>query len=610
MSQFIPLERLRRAFRHPDIRRNQDAAFRAIADSGEGVLIEMPTGDGKTDVGMAALNALPRVRQGLRVYITPTRALVDQLQREFPGGVVTVFGRGEYRCLYYEARGINDVNAQESPCYMLSCGHRVNQETGETEDSAAEPCPYFQAKYMAMQQATEGGVVICTTAFFLMNRTLVPRWREVETALVVVDEAHRIAQIARRVFEQTVTDFHLLRAARLLKDVSRDQANVLVRFVRTLRRLARRHPARQQNLFSEDEVTVLVRILGEIRRTELQQAIREAVRSGRIDPDTQRGDLKVLQDLSRTLPRILESLRYAVGTDERRPLKYVVAFYFRQDDPEVTAGRKRARYHLTIKSYFVAPLITRALGPTVVAYSATIGGSEVFGWETGIRHPFHTFDSEFPVEQTRIFLPKDVRDLSFGERRHRDVNWTLRQTVEMARRFARAGHRSLVVVVSEAEREQFLRFAGEKQLEALSYGFGADARQVAEDFRSGRGQALVGTAAQYGEGVDLPSQMAPVIFFLRPGYPHPGDPEAQFEEDRFPASQVWALRRWRVLIQALQVRGRNIRSAEDLGVCFFMSRQFGKFLFAGLPKWLQPAYRDKLDMEGAVKDTLALLRTK
>ncbi|MDO8617908.1 MAG: helicase C-terminal domain-containing protein [Candidatus Uhrbacteria bacterium] len=607
MSKLIPLDRLRRAFPFPEVRPNQAAALEAIAGSDDGVLLEMPTGDGKTAVGMAALLALAD-HEGPRFYVTPTRALVAQLQEAFPCQVTTVFGRSEYRCLYYVDRGVEDVNAADSPCYMLQCGHRVDQETGETEEAGAEPCPYFQAKYQAMQQTSGGQVVACTTAFFLMNRMLVTRWREQNPALVVVDEAHRLAQVARGIFEYTLTDFHLLRAARLLKDLARAQANIMVRFVKAFRRMARRRPARHQSLFTVTEVESLIAILDEMDRRALERAVVEAVRSGRLDPIENKGDLKVLENLTRNIPRILTSLRYAtVGEDERQPLKYVVAYYLKQDDPEFVAGRKRARYHLRIRTYFVAPIIRRALGPNVVAYSATIGNSEVFGWETGIRHPFRTFESPFSTLQTRIFVPRDARDLSFDERRHRNVNWTLRQIVNMAKRFARAGHRSLIVLVSDAERQQFLRFAGEESLEALSYGFGADAKQVAAHFLEGRGEALVGTAAQYGEGIDLPRQAAPVIFFLRPGYPHPQDPEAQFEEARFPASQVWALRRYRVLMQALQVRGRNIRSSEDVGVCFFMSSQFAKFLFAGLPKWLQSAYRDKLDMEGAVKDTLALL---
>ena len=119
---------------------------------------------------------------------------------------------------------------------------------------------------------------------------------------------------------------------------------------------------------------------------------------------------------------------------------------------------------------------------------------------------------------------------------------------------------------------------------------------------------MVGTSANYSEGVDLPQQTAPVIFFLRPGYPRPDSPESQFEDRRFTNGQAWALRNWRVMIEALQVRGRNIRSTEDLGVCFFISQGFRRFLYPSLPDWLKPAYKNDKTMDQAVKEAVKLLQ--
>ena len=69
----------------------------------------------------------------------------------------------------------------------------------------------------------------------------------------------------------------------------------------------------------------------------------------------------------------------------------------------------------------------------------------------------------------------------------------------------------------------------------------------------------------------------------------------------------WRLWNWRVMIEALQVRGRNIRGPQDLGVTFFISEQFRRFLFASLPEWLQPAYRGEHTFEEAVTETEELL---
>ena len=152
-----------------------------------------------------------------------------------------------------------------------------------------------------------------------------------------------------------------------------------------------------------------------------------------------------------------------------------------------------------------------------------------------------------------------------------------------------------------------MQLSSENQpLEIITYDENMNARQAAALFRSGQGQVLLGTAAQYGEGVDLPMQMAPIIFFLKPGYPHPDDPQAQFERRRY-GNSVWALWQWRVMIRALQVRGRNIRSVEDLGVCVFLDSRFSRIVMPASPEWLRPAYRHNITLADAINDACRLL---
>ena len=184
----------------------------------------------------------------------------------------------------------------------------------------------------------------------------------------------------------------------------------------------------------------------------------------------------------------------------------------------------------------------------------------------------------------------------------------MRRMLERISQGAREGHRSLVVVISEAERQLFMQLSARyfQSLEVITYDENTNARQAARSFRDGEGDVLLGTAAQYGEGVDLPAQIAPLIFFLKPGYPHPDDPQAQFERRKYGRS-VWSLWQWRVMISALQVRGRNVRSVDDLGVTFFVDARFAKFVMAASPEWLRPAYRGGLTFAEAMDQTLELL---
>lgn len=598
------LKELLDAFPHDDVRPVQERALDFAAKQPNGCLLEIPTGEGKTAVGMSILRALSRKGKGPLFYVTPTKTQVEQIVAKHPE-VSKIFGRSEYECLYYTNQGKPGVTAQESPCYMLQCPHRVDQDTGETEEDDADPCPYYQEKFTALRRSKDGGIVATTTAFYLMNRLMVAGWKEEEPEMTVVDEAHRLAQTARSIFEYQMTDYHLLRCADIVKPLDRRQTAILKLFVKRLRAIARRWPSRHPSLLKDGDLESLVDILDGLDAKALERQIRQAMKAGTIDPLGQKEELKLLENLVRRIPRMLRSLRFAMKEKGRRPLNYVVAFYFKKDEIEEGSKRK-ARTYLTIKSYFVQPVIKAAMGERTVAYSATIGDPKVFGYETGLTLPFASFASSFDVNRTRIYAPTDTKNLAFSKQLRHDDNKMLRLVIRSALRFAKAGLRSLVVVISEAERAKFLTFSVEEGLDVVSYGNGVRAKDAAAAFVAGQGQALLGTSSQYSEGVDLPKGVAPVIFFLRPGYAPKDSPESQFEERRF-GNTAWAIWNYRVMLEALQVRGRNIRTVEDIGVCFFIDQRFKRFLYGSLPEWLKPAYRGQLTTEQAIKDALKLL---
>ena len=288
-------------------------------------------------------------------------------------------------------------------------------------------------------------------------------------------------------------------------------------------------------------------------------------------------------------------------TKSNHPLNYTYAFYEKDSN-----GNGKSQYRLVIRAYYVAPLIRRILSEKTLAYSATIGDPKILEFETGIDFPFYSFDSDFPPENTKIFLPTDTPNLAMKARKRQDLTRSLRKIAKAAKEFSDKKTRSLVVVVSEAERQKFLMLAEEENLEAISYGNGVKPRIAAEKFKNGEGDVLVGTIANYGEGIDLPKNIAPVIFFLRPGYPNPNDPLTVFEERRY-GNMRWRIWNWRIMLEALQVRGRNVRSAKDVGVTIFVSQQFNRFLLASLPETLKESFEGKLtwrECVSKVKDVL------
>jgi len=594
---------LSRAFAQEHPRQGQTNALAHLAQHGCGIL-ELPTGEGKTDVGIAYLRARRKAgAEGPLLYVTPTKAQVDQIRQRFPE-TVPMYGRNEHPCAYYHARG-KPMNAAEIPCATLCaatlCPHEVNQETGATRELGAVPCAYFQQKFEAKHHED---VVICTTAFFLTSFALAHDWEE--PGGLAIDEAHRIAAVARRIFTYEITDYHLRRAMRALRAVgNREDARVIYQFLRRIRAIARGKPPATPRLLESEQLAELLAILERADGRRIAAALKEAMRSDMLDSVEDAATIRSLEDLTRNLPRYIARLSYAVEDGDDTALNYVFAYYH-AGEPE----QRKVRYHLVIRSYYVAPLIRKLIGRRAVVMSATIGDSTGFRYETGIALPFFaSTDAPFPVNRSRIYLPSDAPDLSTRAQSRDTLRKALDRIIGACARFAERGHRSLVVVQSNAERELFVRRAMAAGLNVVTYGNGVLAKDAAAAFKSGVGQVLVGTSANYGEGIDLPRQLAPIIFFLRPGYPNPNDPEAQFEERRLKGA-LWPVRQWRVAIEALQVRGRNIRTEEDLGVCIFISQQFRRIVNRGLPKWLEPAYRSTLPFDRCVEDTIELLASK
>lgn len=609
---------------------SQQKILEFIAERGS-ALISSPTGTGKTAVELAIAKAAASKLGGPVYWIAPNKTIVGQIQAEFPDDVKVAYGQDEHPCPWaaenFEPQPRKPVTRIQLPLlaedpkiprvsdipHLLhkQCPHYVDQTTGLTVSPDAVPCPYYQQRY----EARQGGVVLCTMSFYLFTQ-LFGKDFEAPKALVI-DEVHRLADVIRYSLSYEISDWHLEQVIKLLErlgDETVDEVTQLQRFLRAIRRIAKEHDRKpyEESLLKEHEVLHLIEILQPIDRNSLERKIKAAFDAGIIDPNADLAAHKKLETLVYELRRYIHSMEYSLPGELREdievkkrggPLNYTCAFYKAEK-----GEHERVQHKLMIHCHYVAPLVKkRLLAPLTASFSATVGDPKIFGYETGIKHPFLELGSNFPPANTRLYLPTDTPNLALKERSRQDLNKALRRIIRACKKFALGGHRSLVVVISNAEREKFLMFAKEEGLNAISYGNGVTAKAAALAFRDrGEGDTLIGTAANYSEGIDLPKQMAPIIFFLRPSYPPPNAARTKFEKERF-GGACWALWNWRVMMQALQVRGRNVRSRSDVGVTFFISQQFRRVVYGALPEWLEPAYRRTLTFDQAVKDAETLL---
>ncbi len=580
--------------RYPHMRVAQGDGLKEIEKAVATVVAELATGVGKTAIGYTYLAALKKQGKHHLFYLVPNKALGMQVHELHPDTHV-MYGRNEHPCLYYEGE---DLKADEIPCSMLgNCTHRVDQETGQTHEPGATPCPYLKQKYEAKHS---GKIIVATSAFFLFT---VLFSKEFEPEGVVIDEADGLAQAIRSVLSTDLTDWKLEKAIEALNEVGSREVVNLSAFLQKMKSLVKGRAMDQEKLLEEDEIEHLYHALGKVNPDALAADTRKAVRDEMLDVDEDREVLKQIEDITRSVRRFKHALRFAMSdaTKWGYPLNFVIAYGKKE-----MGERDRVQFKITVKDYYVVPIIKKLLPPRTLAMSATISDPEVFAFETGIKGDFVSIPSDFPVANARIYMPTDTPNLAMKARRRQDKTKSLRLIAKTAKKFAAKGIRSLVLVVSNEEREKFLMLAAEEGLNTLSYGPDCPPRECATCFREGEADCLVGTNSNYGKGLDLPKQMAPVTFCYRPAYPRPDDPQTQFEERRF-GNRRWATWNWRVIVDLLQGRGRNIRSKTDRGVTFLISQQFRRFAYGSLPTWLKPAYEGQKTMDECVKDAMKLL---
>ncbi|MEK7621747.1 MAG: DEAD/DEAH box helicase [Patescibacteria group bacterium] len=591
--------------------KEQEQSMAFVAENGS-ALVESPTGSGKTAIQYAITQAAQNEGRKPVFLIVPNKTILEQTANEFPGAFKIALGRNEHPCLYYHddkeeltPSFVRDlyadpeaIRADEIPCsFLRDCPHRVDQATGETFEPGAAPCPYYQQKF----EAKQGGVVLSTMSFYLFTQLFSREWDTPE--VLVIDEVHQLAEVFRNALSYEITDWHLGKAVELLKRIDSTSTKKVDEFRKKLIHTAKKKPAHQPTLLEDVELRKFIDLLEGIDNKELEREIRGAINEGKIDVAEDRVTLKKLETFVRDLRRYLHSFEYSLeAPPDRHALNYTYAFYKEERDEN-----ERVQYKLVVQSHYVAGLIRKVLSPQTVSFSATIGDPDIFSYESGIKSPFLALESGFPVENCRIFMPKDSPNLAWNAQKQGTLAKVLRRVAKTCKRFADKGIRSLIVTVSNAERDEFVLIANDEGLIPISYGSnGVTAKTAALMFKNGQGDVLVGTEAVYSQGIDLPGGIAPVIFVLRPGYPQPKAPATVFEERRF-GSARWKIVNWRVIQRALQTRGRNIRGLRDKGVTFFVSEQFRRFVYGSLPKWLEKSYRGDKTWDQCVKETEELL---
>src|SRR5438309_362752 len=137
------------------------------------VILNAPTGIGKSLVGMALANMLLKSNPNTRAYyVVGTKALQDQIEKDFGGmGVRTIRGKDNFPCIIRP-----NENLTASDC-------QFEQLTGKARDCPAyKTCPYFVQRDIAQKSR----IVVFNYAFAVTAWNYTESWAR--AGLVVFDE--------------------------------------------------------------------------------------------------------------------------------------------------------------------------------------------------------------------------------------------------------------------------------------------------------------------------------------------------------------------------------------------------------------------------------------
>lgn len=545
-------------------------ALKAFNEGKHIVIIEGPTGSGKSAIGMTLADMVDNA-----YYLTATKILQDQLVKEFGDEVVELKGRNSYPCTFYTRfgpemvkRGIwkqsqLDGYLEKSPgCSEGFCKTKAGKAQGGTKFKCLKcftpsgpngngrpsgdlellplgmkysACPYYEQVYKAVNSEK----VTMNFSSFLFQTQMTKRFDE-PRELMVIDECHNIEPQLLDFVSLTISDAHLSQYGIYLPELN--------------------SPLEYAVWFEDTKV-------GEHIYKVIEQA--------------RENDQFWLEDeLSRTLKKYKMFLDHVQNTDAEWVHEY----------EETQAGSRK----VTLKPVFVHGMAHQLLfryAKKIVMMSATVLDVDVMCRSLGIKREHVAavrLKNRFPVENRPIYL-KTVAKMTGGKQNMGAWGPELVKGVdEIVDQYA--GQKGIIHTHNFAIQELLkARCAKWVKCRFLMQQDFRDKSEMLKEHAARKDSVIIAPAMH--EGIDLHGDLSRFQIICKVPYPNCFDNEQLAR--RVEVDRKYYI--WLTALKLVQSYGRSVRSDTDHADTYILDESIIKFMRDAhkmLPVWFTEAVKD------------------
>lgn len=558
------LDRIDDCFPKAEFREGQKKAIEfACKQFNEGkkvVILECPTGSGKSAIGMTMANMAEN-----SYYLTITKILQDQFMNDFGDKVVELKGRNAYPCDYYERNReklakiipidkLDEKIGEKPDCASGYCKSKIGRKDGHKcsgcflrdqipgvpkgdlnrlpDGKSYSACAYYEQVFKSVNNP-----VVCMNFNSFIYQTMMTRRFDMPRDLLIIDEGHNIEQVLLDVVSFVFAS-----------DTFKDFGIILPKY---------EDPRDYFDWCKEERIAEVIAL-----------AIEDAKR---------KEDHKTEDDLSKLVKRVIQFLE----TFEKS--EWVC---------QTTYAERSKEFSVEFKPVFIRDYADKMLfrfADKVLIMSATILDINVFCNALGLEKDqiaSYRMKNRFPVENRPIYF-KDCGNLTGGKGRMNEWMPKVIDVVdEICERYP--DERGMIHTHNFAILDALVDGCQNRH-RFITQRMHPDKKELLELHARKPGSILVAPAMH--EGVDLNGDLSRFQIISKVPFPNFFDNKQLNRRNQVDPAYI----PWLTALKLVQSYGRSIRGPEDYADTYIIDGSFVGFIKRSgrlFPSWFMDALQD------------------